>query len=384
MERVYLDYAATTPLDDRVFIKMMPWFKQDFGNPSSVHYFGQQAEAAVENARKMIAGCVGAEPEEVIFTSGGTESDNFALRGAALRERENRGANEILISPVEHHAIKTTAEQLRDHFGFEVTYIDVDEYGMIDLRDLEQKINPNTAVVSAIYANNEIGTINPINEIGKICHQQCIPFHSDGVQAVAHLDIDLKRDKVDLFSLGAHKFYGPKGIGALVVRQGYSLIPMVTGGKQEENRRAGTHNVPSIVGMAAALKQVQDDRLMECQRLTILRDTLINEVLQSVPGSKLTGHPRMRLPNHASFVFEKVNGNQLLILLDMAGFACSSGSACKIGDPSPSDVLLAIGLDPITALGSLRVTLGRETTKRQVDQFLQTLPSVVERARKLG
>ena len=221
MERVYLDYAATTPLDDRVFDKMMPWFKQDFGNPSSVHYFGQQAEAAVENARKMIAGCVGAEPEEVIFTSGGTESDNFALRGAALRERENRGANEILISPVEHHAIKTTAEQLRDHFGFEITYIDVDEYGMIDLRDLEQKINPNTAVVSAIFANNEIGTINPINEIGKVCHQQCIPFHSDGVQAVAHLDIDLKRDKVGLFSLGAHKFYGPKGIGALVVRQEY-------------------------------------------------------------------------------------------------------------------------------------------------------------------
>lgn len=382
MERVYLDYAATTPLDRGVLDEMIPWLTQDFGNPSSLHYFGQRAEAAVENARKLIASCIGGDPSEIIFTSGGTESDNLALRGIAIRERESRGANEILISPVEHHAVKVTAEQLRDHYGFELNYVNVDEYGMINLSDLEQKINPNTAIVSIIYANNEIGTINPVNEIGKLCSKRSIPFHSDGVQAAAHLDIDLRRDKINLLSMGAHKFYGPKGVGILAADHNYPLLPTNTGGKQENNLRAGTHNVPSIVGMAAALKLVQNTRITENQRLTGLRDQLIEKVIHSIPGSRLTGHPRLRLANHASFVFENVNGNQLLIQMDMAGFACSSGSACKIGDPSPSDVLLAIGLTPSDALGSLRVTLGRDTSEEQVERFLDVLPSIVERSRK--
>lgn len=384
MERIYLDYAATTPLDNRVLEQMLPWFTEDFGNPSSIHFFGQKAETAVENSRKVMSDCLGGKDHDIIFTSGGTESDNLALRGVALYEKENCGADEIIISSVEHHAVKSTAEQLRDHFGFKLIYVNVDHYGTVDLQDLEKKISEKTAIVSIIYANNEIGTINPVKEIGELCQKRRVAFHSDGVQAAAHLDVDLERDHIDLFSLGAHKFYGPKGVGALAVRSKYRILPILTGGKQEENRRAGTHNVPSIIGMTEALRIVGKEKSGEKLRLSSLRDGLVEKVINKVPGSMLTGNPQNRLPNHASFVFEKVNGNQLLIQLDMMGFACSSGSACKIGDPTPSDVLLAIGIDPETALGSLRVTLGRSTTYKEIEAFLSALPAAIEQVRRFG
>lgn len=384
MERVYLDYAASTPVDHRVLTEMIPWFTEDFGNPSSIHYFGQKAEYAVEEARKSILQLLSTDIHEVVFTSGGTESDNLALRGIAFRERDIRGADEILISPVEHHAIKTTAEQLRDEFGFKLIFADVDQAGMVNLDDLKQKITSKTALVSIIFANNEIGTINPVEKIGEICRRKGVLFHTDGVQAAAHLDINLVKQNIDFFSLGAHKFYGPKGVGVLAIKKGYPILPILTGGKQESNRRAGTHNVPSIIGMTRALQIVKEECQDEGKRLATLRDTLIEGVLNSIRGTILTGHPTDRLPNHASFAFDRVDGNQLLIQLDMAGFACSSGSACKIGDPKPSDVLLAIGIDPETALGSLRVTLGRSTTIDQIEKFLATLPGVVDRIRTQG
>lgn len=378
--RVYLDYAATTPVDGRVLEKMLPYFTGVYGNPSSVHFWGQQAEAALEEAREKVASALSCRSEEIIFTSCGTESDNLALRGAALAQRKKNGAYHLLISPVEHHAVLHTAQQLADDFGFELELLPVDRYGMVDPDDLRHYLRPETALVSVIYANNDIGTINPIAEIGAACRDAGVPFHSDAVQAAAHLPLHVTSDHLDLLSIGAHKFYGPKGVGALYVRRDTPLLPTQTGGKQEEGRRAGTHNIPYIVGLAEALTIAQADAGDWAERITPLRDHLIGAVLENLPNVRLTGHPTQRLPNHASFVFEGVDGNLLLMLLDAAGFGCSSGSACKTGNPQPSEVLTAIGLSRAWALGSLRVTLGRETTARQIDDFLQVLPELVTRA----
>lgn len=382
-ERTYLDYAATTPLDERVLEKMLPYFREDFGNPSSVHYFGQRAEAALEDARQMVAGLLHARAEEIIFTACGTESDNLAIRGVALAQQK-KGKRHILISPVEHHAVLHTAHQMAELFGFEVEEIPVDEYGRVDPQEVAVSIRPDTALVSVIYANNEIGTINPVAEIGAVCRERGVPFHTDAVQAAAHLPMDVERDQVDLLAIGAHKFYGPKGVGALYVRRGTPLISTLTGGKQENNLRAGTHNVPYIAGLAEALRLAQESVEERARRVTPLRDRLIGTVLEEIPRARLTGHPVERLPNHASFVFEGVDGNTLLQMLDAAGFACSSGSACKTGDPQPSEVLTAIGLSRSWALGSLRVTLGQATTAQDVDAFLQVLPEMVERVRRLA
>jgi len=379
--RIYLDYAATTPVDERVLEKMLPYFKTHFGNPSSIHIWGQQADAAIEEARESVASSLGGRPEEIVFTSCGTESSNLALRGVAMARRRKTGANHILISPVEHHAVSHTAQQLGEVYGFEIEHLPVDTYGRVDPDDLRHYLRPETALVSVIYANNEIGTINPIREIGAICRVAGVPFHSDAVQAAAHLPVNVASDMVDLLAIGAHKFYGPKGVGALYVRRDTELVPSQTGGKQEEGRRAGTQNVPYIVGMAEALRLAQTEAVTWVERVTALRDHLIGGVLESVSNARLTGHPVERLPNHASFVFEGVDGNLLLMLLDTAGFACSSGSACKVGDPQPSEVLTAIGLSRPWALGSLRVTLGRETTAGQIDAFLRVLPDLVQRAR---
>lgn len=379
----YLDYAATTPLDDRVLQKMLPYFQQDFGNPSSIHHPGQTAENAVEDSRVKIARVLNAEPGEIVFTSCGTESDNLALRGVAFAERGRRQARHILTTPVEHHAVLHTVEQLHELFGFEVEFLPVDQYGMVDPEDVEKKIRKDTAVVSVIYANNEIGTLNPVSEIGAICRGRSVPFHTDAVQAVAHLDVDVKRDNLDLLALGAHKFYGPKGVGALYVRKGTPILPTQTGGKQEFGLRAGTQNVPYIVGMAEALAITKQELEKNCTRMKEMRDRIIGQVLEEIPESQLTGHPTQRLPTHASFVFRGVGGNELLMLLDMRGFACSSGSACKVGNPTPSEVLTSIGLSPEWALGSLRVTLGRQTTPAEVDDFLTTLKDLVQKARKL-
>lgn len=382
--RVYLDYAATTPLDDQVLEAMLPYFREDFGNPSSVHYFGQRAEAALDEARQTIAERLNARPNEIIFTSGGSESDNLALRGVALAQRARTGANHIIISPVEHPAVLATARQLEERFGFEVDVLPVDSTGLVDPQDVEASLRPETALVSVIYANNEIGTINPIAEIGQICRQHHVPFHSDAVQAAAHLPMSEVRDSVDLLSIGAHKFYGPKGVGALFVRRGTPIIPVQTGGSHENGLRAGTSNVPLIVGMAEAFRLAQDRLEEHNGRVIKFRDRVIETVLQTVPRSRLTGHPTERLPNHASFVFEGVDGNTLLMLLDAGGFACSSGSACKVGSPKPSEVLEAVGLSRHWALGSLRVTLGRPTNEEDVEGFLAALPKAVEQARALA
>jgi cysteine desulfurase len=381
MDRIYLDYAATTPVDKRVLEAMLPYFSETFGNPSSVHRYGQQAEAAVDSARETIAAVLNCRPNEVIFTSCGSESDNLALRGAALAARERNGAKWILTSKAEHHAVSKTAEQLEKFYGFQVEWLELDKNGLVTPEAVEKAICDETALVSVMYANNEIGTINPIKEITEVCHKRGVLFHTDAVQAAAYLPVDIQALDVDLLSLGGHKFYGPKGIGALYVRKGTPLIPAQTGGGQEFGLRAGTQNVPYIVGFAEALRLTAQEREARVAHVRPLRDKIIGTVLEEIPDSQLTGHPEQRLPQHASFVFKNVDGNLLLTLLDAAGFACSSGSACKTGNPEPSEVMSAIGLSRDWGLGSLRVTLGSGTTPAQVDAFLTVLPGLVSKAR---
>jgi len=384
MDRIYLDYAATTPVDSRVLSAMLPYFTENFGNPSSVHRYGQRAEAAVDSARETAASVLNCRPDEVIFTSCGSEADNLALRGAALTMREKTGANWILTSRAEHHAISKTAEQLEKHYGFRVEWLDVDESGMVHAETVEKAICRETAIVSVMYANNEIGTINPIREIAKVCHAHGVFFHTDAVQAAAYLPVDVQNLGADMLSLGAHKFYGPKGVGALYIRKGTPLIPSQTGGGQEFGLRAGTQNVPYLVGFAEAFRLTNEEREARTTHVKTLRDRIAGAVLEEIPNARLTGHAISRLPNHCSFVFEGVDGNLLLTLLDAAGFACSSGSACKTGNPEPSDVLTSLGLPREWALGSLRVTLGVGTTLADVDAFLKNLPPLVEKARKLA
>lgn len=379
----YLDYAATTPVDPRVLQAMLPYFSENFGNPSSIHRFGQVAENTLEDARETVASLLNCSMDEVIFTSCGTESDNLALRGIALSERQKRGADRILISPVEHHAISHTAQQLQRYFGFQLDILPADQHGMVSVDVLTSYIRPETAVVSIIYANNEIGTINPLTELGAVCAAKGIPFHTDAVQAAAYLSIDVNSLQVDSMSIGAHKFYGPKGVGVLYLRKGLRALPTQTGGGQEYGQRAGTQNTPYIVGLASALNLVTSEREASIRHIQPIRDRLIGQVLEEIPDTQLTGHPSQRLPNHASFVFRGIDGNKLLMALDSAGFACSSGSACKTGDPEPSDVLTAIGFSRDWALGSLRVTLGKSTTPSDIDRFLDTLPEIVARLRSV-
>ncbi len=380
---IYLDHAATTPLDPRVWEAMQPYLTEEFGNPSSVHGYGQRAEAALEESRQRMADLLNTQPEEVIFTSGGTESDNLALRGAALAAREQRGATHLLISPVEHDAVAKTAEQLAAHFGFTLEFLPVDEFGMVHADDLARRLRPDTALVSIILGNNEIGTVNPVGELAALCRERGVLMHSDAVQSGAYLPLDVQQLGVDLLSIGAHKFYGPKGVGVLYIRRGTLLLPTQTGGSHEAGLRAGTPNVAYIVGMAKAFELAQTELETRSVRFSKLRDRMISGVLNSIPDARLTGHLDQRLANHASFVFKGVDGNALLMLLDDAGFACSSGSACKTADPEPSQVLLALGLSPEWALGSLRVTVGLSTTDEEIDSFLNALPHLVERAHSL-
>ena len=382
-QKIYLDYAATTPVDQRVLDAMLPYFGQVFGNPSSVHTLGQRAEDALETAREDVAQLLNCQPGEVVFTSCGTESDNLALRGVAFAARRDRGAQHILISPVEHHAVSNTAAQLAELHGFEVELLPVDASGMVHPDDVARRIRPTTALVSVIYANNEIGTINPLAEIGEVCAEHGVPLHTDAVQAAAYLDVDVQKQHVDLMSIGAHKFYGPKGVGALFTRKDTPILPVQTGGGQEFGLRAGTHNIPYIVGLAEAFRLAKQERVSRTERLQPLRDHLIGQVLEEIPDARLTGHPTLRLPNHASFVFDRVDGNALLMMLDVEGFACSSGSACKTGDPEPSEVLTALGLTRTWALGSLRITLGEGTTTDQLDEFTRALPRLVASVRKV-
>ena len=383
-ERIYLDYAATTPVDARVLNSMMPYFSETFGNPSSVHYFGQRAEAALGSAREKIAEALNSRPEEIVFTSGGSESDNLALRGACLASRSRKGEAWILTSRAEHHAVTKTVEQLAGQSGYRLAWLDVDQHGMIHPETVEAALSDGTILVSVMYANNEIGTINPVKEIAQVCHRHGVLLHTDAVQAAAYLPVDVEELGIDLLSIGAHKFYGPKGVGALFVRTGTPLVPVQTGGGQESGLRSGTENVAYIAGMAEALRLTEAQREQHAAHVRPLRDRIIGTILEEIPSSRLTGHPSQRLPNHASFAFEGVDGNLLLTLLDADGFACSSGSACKTGNPEPSEVMAAIGLPREWGLGSLRVTLGVGTTAEQVEKFLAALPGLVAKAKKLS
>ena len=381
---IYLDYSATTPVDSRVLDAMTPYFSASFGNPSSVHRYGQFAEAAIDSARETVACVLNCRPDEIIFTSCGSESDNLAIRGAAYAMREKTGAKWILASRAEHPAITNTLKHLEKHEGFLIEWLDVNELGRVTPETVAKAICNNTAIVSVMYANNEIGTINSIKEIASICRAHNILFHTDAVQAAAYLPVDVNELGVDMMSLGAHKFYGPKGVGALYVRKGTPLVSHLTGGGQEFSLRAGTQNVPYIVGFAEALRLTHEEREQRVAHVRPLRDKIIGTVLETIPDSHLTGDLENRLPHHASFAFKDVDGNLLLTLLDGAGFACSSGSACKTGNPEPSEVMNAIGLSRDWGLGSLRVTLGTHSTPADVDSFLDALPGLVEKARKLG
>lgn len=380
---IYLDYAATTPVDQRVLDAMLPYFRETYGNPSSVHRYGQKAETAIETAREKVAAVLYCRADEIIFTSCGSESDNLALRGAAMARRNASGQKWILTSKTEHHAVSKTAEQLEKEYGFSLEWLDVDEYGGVTPESLSKAVCNDTALASVMYANNEIGTINPISELANIAKANNILFHTDAVQAAAYLDVNVQTLGIDLMSLGGHKFYGPKGVGALYVRKGTSLLPHMTGGGQEHSLRAGTQNVPYIVGFAEALHLAAEEREARTAHVKPLRDHVIGAVLETISDSQLTGHPTNRLPNHASFVFKDVDGNLLLQMLDSAGFACSSGSACKTGNPEPSEVITALGHSRDWALGSLRLTLGVDSTPEQVESFVKVLPSLIDKSRAL-
>jgi len=383
---IYLDHAATTAVDPRVVEAMLPYFTDYYGNPSSVHHKGREAQQALEDARSTVADILGCKPREVIFVSCGTESDNLAIRGVAFAAHYRRHVERphIIISPIEHHAVSRTCEQLEKVFGYEVTYLPVDEYGLVDPADLERAIQPHTVLVSITYANNEVGTIEPIAELAAVAQAHDVPFHTDAVQAGGSLDLNVDRLGVDLLSLSAHKFYGPKGVGVLYQRRGTSMLPMQTGGAHERNRRAGTENVPGIVGLARALELTQEGQAEENARLIRLRDKLIAGVLERIPYSRLTGHPIQRLPNNASFVFEFVEGEGILLLLDSEGICGSSGSACASAEIEPSHVLTAMGVPVEVAHGSLRLTLGRENTDADVDRVLEVLPPIIQRLRDMS
>lgn len=381
---IYLDYAATTPVDKRVLDAMLPYFRESYGNPSSIHRYGQRAEAAIDEAREKVAAVLHCRADEIIFTSCGSESDNLAIRGVAMARMKSSGEKWILTAKTEHHAVSKTAEQLEKEYGFLLEWLDLDEYGAVTPASLDKAVCNATALASVMYANNEIGTINPIAKLAAIAKENNIIFHTDAVQAAAYLDVNTEKLGVDLMSLGGHKFYGPKGVGALYVRKGTKLIPHMTGGGQEYSLRAGTQNVPYIIGFAEALRLAAEEREARTAHVKPLRDQIIGRVLEEILDSKLTGHPENRLPNHASFVFKDVDGNLLLQMLDSSGFACSSGSACKTGNPEPSEVITSLGYSRDWALGSLRITLGVDSTVEHVDSFLKALPALVEKARGLN
>jgi cysteine desulfurase len=379
---VYLDYSASTPTDPRVVEAMMPYFSEVYGNASSLHSFGRKAEQAIEDARETLATIFNCQPSEIIFTSGGSESDNLAIRGAAWTAKE-RG-NHLITTPVEHSAVSRTVGQLADMMGFEKTVLPVDQYAMVDVEEFANACHSGTTVASIIYANNEVGTIAPIPQLAAQAKERGVLFHTDAVQAAGQLTLDVQTLGVDMMSISGHKFYGPKGVGALYVRKGIDLSPHMTGGSHESGRRAGTHNTPFIVGMAKALQLAYDERESRLAHYKTMRDALIDGILNSVSDTHLSGHPEQRLPSHASFVFEGVDSTKLLMYLDMKGIAASSASACKTGNPEPSGVLLAMGYKPELASGSLRLSVGQHTTMEDVEYTLNALVESVEKLRKLN
>ena len=376
---IYFDHAATTALDPRVLEAMIPYFTTEYGNASSIYTLGRHAMQAIDGAREEVAEILGCRPTEITFTGGGSESDNLAIKGVAFTSQKK--GNHIITSPIEHHAVLHTVQYL-ERFGFKTTYVPVDGYGMVDPDEVGRAITDATVLVSIMYANNEIGTIEPIAEIGRICRARKVPFHVDAVQAGGALPLNVTELNVDLLSLSAHKFYGPKGVGMLYTRQGVRILPQLQGGSQERGRRAGTENVAGIVGAASALRLAYEDLPQVMPRIQALRDRLIEGIL-TIPGSHLTGHPTRRLPNNASFLFEGVEGESILLSLDLLGFAASTGSACTSGSVDPSHVLLAMGIPTELAHGSLRLTLGKDNSDQDVDALLKALPGIIEKIRQL-
>jgi cysteine desulfurase len=380
-KRIYLDYAATTPVDPRVLKAMEPYFSEKFGNTMSLHSFGQEAKTALEESREIVADLMGAKPSEVIFTSSATESNNLALKGVAFANR-NKG-NHIIISSIEHACIMESAKWL-ERQGFEITRLKVDKYGLVDPDEVKKAIKKETILVSVMHANNEIGTIEPIEEIGKICKERGVYFHTDAAQSFGKIPINVNKMNIDLMTVSSHKMYGPKGAAALFVREGTKIEPILHGGGHEMGLRSSTVNVAAIVGFAEACKICKKEMEKEAKRLTKLRDKLIKGVLEKIPGSHLNGHPTKRLPNNANFWFEGVEGESIVIQLDLLGIAASTGSACSTEKLEPSHVLLAIGLRPEQAHGSLRLSLGRWTTEKDIDYALEVLPKVIKRLRKIS
>ncbi len=379
---VYLDNAATTKVKDSVILAMTPYFSDVFGNASSTYTtVGQAARKALTDARLTVANAINADEKEIFFTSGGSEADNWAIKGVALKNK-NKG-NHIITTTVEHHAVLHTCEFMEKQ-GYKVTYVPVDEYGMVSVGDIEKAITDETILVSVMFANNEIGTINPIAEIGKLCREKGIYFHTDAVQAAGAVKIDVKEMNIDLLSMSSHKFHGPKGVGALYIRKGVKIENLIHGGAQESGRRATTENVAGIVGMAKALSEACDNMEEKTKKITALRDRLIDGILETVPYTRLNGHREKRLPNNTNFCFKYIEGESLLLSLDMQGFVVSSGSACTSGSLDPSHVLLGIGLPHEIAHGSMRASLSEFTTQEEIDSFIKTLAPIVQRLRDMS
>ncbi len=379
MKRVYMDHAATTYVDPEVIQAMLPYLSERFGNASSLHGFGREAKEALEHSREVVAKALGASPDEIYFTSGGTESDNLAIKGVMWA---NRDKNHVITSLIEHHAVLETCSSLEER-GLDVTYLPVDRYGLVSLNHREDAITEKTGLITIMHANNEIGTIEPIKEIGKIARENDVYLHTDAVQTFGKIPTDVNELNVDLLSISGHKIYGPKGVGVLYVREGVGIEPVQHGGGHERGMRSGTENVPGIVGLAKAVEISQRELGKEAERLKRLRDRLIKGVLE-IEDSWLNGHPTYRLPNNANFGFAGVEGESLILRLDAKGVAASTGSACSSGSGAPSHVLTAIGLTPEQASGSLRLTLGKRNTEEDIDYVLEVLPEIVSDLRKLS
>lgn len=381
MKKIYLDYAATTPMHPAVAKAMQGYFSEDFGNPSSLHSIGQKAKDAVEQARYEVAHILGAKPKEIIFTSGGSESNNFAIKGVAHAMKDK--GNHIITSKIEHHAVLEPYHFLQKN-GFDVTFLSVDNYGVVDPDDVKKAIIDKTILVSIMHANNEIGTIEPIEEISKICRDKGVYLHIDAVQSFGSLDTNVDKLGVDLLSISAHKFYGPKGVGLLYIKQGTRISPLIHGGAQEWNKRASTHNVPGIVGLVKAAQLAIVEKDERIKRYSHLRDKLIKLIFEKIEDVKLNGHPEKRLPNNCHIILKYVEGESMLLKLDAIGIEVATGSACSSGSLEPSHVLLSIGITPEDAHGSLRLTIGRLTTEQDIDYVAEHLPKIVADLRRMS
>ncbi len=381
---IYLDHAASTPTDPQVLEAMLPYFSEVYGNASGLHRQARASARAIEQARQQVAEVLGCQPKEVVFTACGSESDNLAIRGVAWAQKlAGKGAH-LITTPIEHHAVEHTFNQLCDKFGFEQTVVPVDEFGLVNPADVEAAIRPDTTLISVMTANNEVGSVQPIAEIGALARARGIAMHTDAVQAAAYLPLKVDDLNVDLLAISGHKIYAPKGIGILYVRQGTPYLPTLTGGGHENNRRPGTENVPYIVGIATALQLIEANRAAENARVSTLRDALIAGVLGQIAGSQLTGHPTRRLPNNASFLFEGCEADAILMHLDLAGVQAASGSACTTGMPEVSHVLAAMGVPHPLGLSALRLSLGRHTTPADIDAVLELLPGIIAKIRQLN